>query len=370
MKKKFLVLSLILTLAGSFLVGCNTSTIQSSEDTNLSSNEITSEMDENENTHKHKNNKETIKEHIEEQKNIKEIKNEEALIEEEDMVAKYTTFFEDYEMPNNNIEMLIKVTSNLDNTTFPMSISVVDDNFALFMEGNNSALSTYIIDDMLYVGSVVDGLENWVCAPSTNSENGVNQEDLTNEYTPMIDIENIINISYLGAEVVDDTVMDIVEVTVANKDEEITYTQSENGAVAGILEGSSYILNDEENSTIENKENIDNFSLIYKFYINQKTQEIHSVEYDDFKLTKEGLLEAKLDRRDLEGTVIMCDAYHNLLVDLKVMRGVIPRSDGAVGIADGSTRDIALISRVGKKVCFTVEEITLDQNGKEYAFPG
>ena len=88
---------------------------------------------------------------------------------------------------------------------------------------------------------------------------------------------------------------------------------------------------------------------------------------NDFKLTKESLLEAKLDRRVLEGTVIMCDAYHNLLVDLKVMRGVIPRSDGAVGIADGSTRDIALISRVGKKVCFTVEEITLDQNGKEYA---
>ena len=85
------------------------------------------------------------------------------------------------------------------------------------------------------------------------------------------------------------------------------------------------------------------------------------------EFTKQLLEEAKLSSQVLEAPVLMCDAYHNLLVDLKVIKGIIPRSEGAVGIAEGVTRDIALISRVGKNVCFTVEDISLDQNGKPYA---
>ncbi len=60
----------------------------------------------------------------------------------------------------------------------------------------------------------------------------------------------------------------------------------------------------------------------------------------------------------LEADAYMCDSDHNLLVDLGCIRGVIPRVEGALGIAEGTTRDIAIISRVGKAVCFTVEEIT------------
>ncbi len=56
----------------------------------------------------------------------------------------------------------------------------------------------------------------------------------------------------------------------------------------------------------------------------------------------------------LEGRVALCDAAHNLHIDLPCMKGIIPREEGALGIADGSTRDIALISRVGKAVCFMV----------------
>lgn len=37
------------------------------------------------------------------------------------------------------------------------------------------------------------------------------------------------------------------------------------------------------------------------------------------------------------------------------MEGLIPREEGAVGIAEGSTRDIALSSRVSKPVCFVVK---------------
>lgn len=85
------------------------------------------------------------------------------------------------------------------------------------------------------------------------------------------------------------------------------------------------------------------------------------------EFTKSQLEEAKQKDAILESTVIMCDANHNLIVNLGVMNGIIPREEGAVGIREGITRDIALISRVGKTVCFTVDSITTDENGTEYA---
>lgn len=69
----------------------------------------------------------------------------------------------------------------------------------------------------------------------------------------------------------------------------------------------------------------------------------------------------------LEAKAFMCDADHNLIVNLGSVRGIIPRNEGAIGISDGSVRDIALISRVGKSVCFTVTEIGTDISGRQYA---
>ena len=40
------------------------------------------------------------------------------------------------------------------------------------------------------------------------------------------------------------------------------------------------------------------------------------------------------------------------------MRGVIPRDAGAWGLSDGTTRDIAVISRVNKPVCFIAVSYT------------
>lgn len=69
----------------------------------------------------------------------------------------------------------------------------------------------------------------------------------------------------------------------------------------------------------------------------------------------------------LESTVLMCDADHNLIVNLGCMNGIIPRQEGAIGIKEGTVRDIALISRVGKQVCFTVKSVETDSLGKMYA---
>lgn len=65
----------------------------------------------------------------------------------------------------------------------------------------------------------------------------------------------------------------------------------------------------------------------------------------------------------IESRVLLCDSDHNLHVDLGIIRGIIPREEGAIGIDDGSTRDIALISKVNKPVCFTVLGFQRDDFG-------
>lgn len=66
------------------------------------------------------------------------------------------------------------------------------------------------------------------------------------------------------------------------------------------------------------------------------------------------LMKACDEGRILEARALMCDSSHNLIVDLGCMKGIIPREEGALGLDDGTTRDIAVISRVNKAVCFKI----------------
>ena len=70
-----------------------------------------------------------------------------------------------------------------------------------------------------------------------------------------------------------------------------------------------------------------------------------------------GLRQAMAQETILEGRAVLCDYEHNLVVDLGWCRGLIPRMEGAQGIPSGSTRDIAIISRVNKPVAFLVREL-------------
>jgi len=45
------------------------------------------------------------------------------------------------------------------------------------------------------------------------------------------------------------------------------------------------------------------------------------------------------------------------------MKGYIARNDAALGINDGSTKEIAILSRVNKYVCFKTEKILRNENG-------
>jgi small subunit ribosomal protein S1 len=74
-------------------------------------------------------------------------------------------------------------------------------------------------------------------------------------------------------------------------------------------------------------------------------------------LTREQLKKAYLEGTILEATAKSASAAHDLTVDLGPIQGIIPREETALGIADGSVRDIAILSRVGKPVCFQVLSI-------------
>lgn len=72
------------------------------------------------------------------------------------------------------------------------------------------------------------------------------------------------------------------------------------------------------------------------------------------------LREAMVNRKIVEARVEICDNEHNLIVNLGGIKGIIPRNEGAIGIKEGITRDVALISRVNKPVCFYITDISDD----------
>ncbi len=77
--------------------------------------------------------------------------------------------------------------------------------------------------------------------------------------------------------------------------------------------------------------------------------------------------EAMQTSKILEARAVVCDAEHNLIVDLGCMKGIIPREECALGIREGTTRDIAIISKVNKPVCFQITRIRSDEKFKPYA---
>lgn len=79
------------------------------------------------------------------------------------------------------------------------------------------------------------------------------------------------------------------------------------------------------------------------------------------------LYDAQREEKILESKAFMCDSQHNLIVDLGSMKGIIPREDGALGIREGTVRDIAVISRVNRPVSFVIKDFRTDSDGNRYA---
>lgn len=68
----------------------------------------------------------------------------------------------------------------------------------------------------------------------------------------------------------------------------------------------------------------------------------------------------------LEGTAILCDSDLNIHVDLHGIIGIIPKEEVIYNRAGEDIKDIAIITRVGKPVCFKVMGLC-EQGGKTVA---
>lgn len=69
----------------------------------------------------------------------------------------------------------------------------------------------------------------------------------------------------------------------------------------------------------------------------------------------------------LESNVLLCDEDMDLHVDLHGITGIIPREEVCFNASGQMTKDIAIITRVGKPVCFKVISIE-ERNGKTVAY--
>ena len=79
------------------------------------------------------------------------------------------------------------------------------------------------------------------------------------------------------------------------------------------------------------------------------------------------LRSAMESRTVLEGTVQRCDADLNLYLQLGSVSARIPKEEVTAPWISGADRDIAVLSRVGKVVCFTVDAVTADAKGAPHA---
>ena len=90
---------------------------------------------------------------------------------------------------------------------------------------------------------------------------------------------------------------------------------------------------------------------------------INTEENQSYINSFDRLTQAFAKQRILEAKVLVCDREHNLHLNLGGVKAIIPREDGALGIREGTVRDIAVISRVNRPVCFVITDITTDEFG-------
>ena len=69
----------------------------------------------------------------------------------------------------------------------------------------------------------------------------------------------------------------------------------------------------------------------------------------------------------MESTALLCDSDMNIHVDLRGITGIIPKNEVCLCHEGEEIKDIAVITRVGKPVCFKVMSIA-ERGGKIYAY--
>lgn len=91
-------------------------------------------------------------------------------------------------------------------------------------------------------------------------------------------------------------------------------------------------------------------------------------ENSEYLSSVQGLERAMVQGRILESTAVLCDNALTLTVDLgNGIKGVMHREEVAYSPTGEPIKDIAIISRVGKPVCFKILSIGSDERGMPFA---
>ncbi|MFA6948081.1 MAG: S1 RNA-binding domain-containing protein [Eubacteriales bacterium] len=94
---------------------------------------------------------------------------------------------------------------------------------------------------------------------------------------------------------------------------------------------------------------------------------IATPENREYIITEEGLCRALALGKILEATAVRASQDMTLTVELGSMTGYIPREEAALVPEGEEVRDIAVITRVGKAVCFKVTGFFTDRDGRRAA---
>jgi small subunit ribosomal protein S1 len=88
------------------------------------------------------------------------------------------------------------------------------------------------------------------------------------------------------------------------------------------------------------------------------------IENQEYLSCRAGLEKAMEKQKILESVAMLCDSEFNLHFDLGGMRGIMPREEVALCRPGEEVKDIAVLTRVSKPVCFKVIGFTRSPDGE------
>ncbi len=94
---------------------------------------------------------------------------------------------------------------------------------------------------------------------------------------------------------------------------------------------------------------------------------ISSIENRDYLSSRAGIEKALERQVILEAPAVLCDRNFSLHVDLGSMHGIMPREEVQYSKYGDDIKDIAILTRVGRPVCFKISGFTRDENGETVA---
>ena len=82
------------------------------------------------------------------------------------------------------------------------------------------------------------------------------------------------------------------------------------------------------------------------------------------RLSPAELRAAMANREILQSTALAFDTQRQLRFELGGTKAVMPFAQCADGAENGSVRDIAVLTRVGRPTCFIIESLDTDESGQ------